>query len=67
MKATIEDLKLELWLRLREQGKILWETASGEEKPINEMSKEHIENAISYFERKAERDEIILDNLDVVM
>ena len=44
MKATIKDLELELWLRKRERGEIVWTTKSGAEIPINEMSDTHIEN-----------------------
>lgn len=51
MKATIKDLELELWLRKRERGEIVWTTKSGAEIPINEMSDTHIENAIKKNEK----------------
>lgn len=51
MKATIKDLELELWLRKRERGEIVWTTKSGAEIPINEMSDTHIKNAIKKNEK----------------
>ena len=51
MKATIKDLELELWLRKRERGEIVWTTKSGAGIPINEMSDTHIENAIKKNEK----------------
>ncbi len=53
--ATIDDLKLELWIRRRERGEIVWKTRNGDEIPINKMDDSHLENAINYFERMEER------------
>lgn len=51
MKATLTDLELELWLRSREKGEILWTTKEGNKIPINEMSDEHLLNTIHFLKR----------------
>lgn len=49
MKATIEDLKKELWFRLRENKCIVWTTKDGREIPINELTDTHLFNIIESF------------------
>lgn len=61
VKADIEDLCLELWLRRRNANEIVWTTKSGEKIPINKMTEEHIINAISLAERIEERKTQLLD------
>lgn len=51
IKADIDDLRLELWLRRRNANEIVWTTKSGEKIPINQMTNEHIINAIALAER----------------
>ena len=51
MKATLEDLERELWLRNRNSGSIVWITKDGREIPINEMSDEHLKNTINMIMR----------------
>lgn len=53
-EADINDLKLELWLRQRNDGEIKWTTKDGREIPLKDMSTDHIRNAINYVERKDE-------------
>lgn len=43
--ATIIDLRMELWYRMRERNLIVWKTKDGTEIPINEMSDLHLLNA----------------------
>ncbi len=57
MIATIEDLKLEFWLRKRENGEILWKTKKGEFIDIRKMSDNHLKNTINMLERNAEYSE----------
>ena len=64
MKATVDDLRRELWLRKRE--KLVWETKNGQLIPLKLMSEEHLENAINYFDRMEEMREIVLDNQDIL-
>lgn len=64
MKATVDDLRRELWLRKRE--KLVWETKNGQLKPLKLMSEEHLENAINYFDRMEEMREIVLENQDIL-
>ena len=63
MKATYEDLKLELWLRRRERNEILWETKSGANISIKEMSDTHLINTINYLEKQNEREARLLEAL----
>ena len=43
-KATIQDLKLELWLRKRNSGFIIWTTKDGKNIPIKYMNTDHLVN-----------------------
>lgn len=54
-RADLKDLKNELWLRLREEGLIRWETSNGDKIPINQMSDAHLVNAISMLLNKAKK------------
>ena len=40
-KATIQDLKLELWLRQRNSGSIYWKTRSDKEISIKDIPNAH--------------------------
>lgn len=57
MKATLEDLKRELWLRNRNNGSIVWTTKDRRKIPINEMSYEHLLNTINMIMQIQERDQ----------
>lgn len=58
MKATIDDLCKEQWLRRRNAGEIKWITKDGKEIPINEMSDSHLENAIQCVIKAKEMEDI---------
>ena len=45
-RATIQDLKLELWLRQRNSGSIIWTTKDGKNIPIKDMDNNHLVNAL---------------------
>lgn len=64
VKATVEDLRKELWLRKRE--KLVWETKDGQLIPLEQMTEKHLENAINYFDRMEEMKEIVLENQDIL-
>lgn len=64
IKADIEDLEKELWLRQRED--MIWETKDGEQIPLKEMTTEHIINAIKYVYKHNTMRDIILGNSDVL-
>lgn len=55
MKATIQDLIQEQWLRKRDAGEIYWETENGDKIPINRLSDEHLKKAIEYIIREKVR------------
>lgn len=51
-KAEYNDLKMELWLRMRDAGELVWVTKEGKEIPIKDMSTEHLINALRCLEWK---------------
>ena len=55
-KATIQDLKLELWLRQRNSGLIYWETKNNKKIPIKDMDNNHLVNTLKMLLRNAERE-----------
>lgn len=64
MNATLQDLELELWLRRRNSGQIIWTTREGKEIPIKDMDVNHLLNTIAMIERNAEKEEL-LENFDL--
>ena len=58
MKATLEDLIKERWLRSRNEGTLVWVTKKGAEIPIKDMTDEHLENAIKHCIEAREFNEI---------
>lgn len=46
-QATLKDLELELWLRSRDKGEMVWQTKDGKIIPIKDMSNTHLFNAIN--------------------
>lgn len=53
-RATIEDLRKELWLKERDNGDIVWVNKDGDKIAIKEMSEEYLKNVIRYLERAEE-------------
>lgn len=54
MDAVLNDLRSELWLRLREKNEIVWTTKEGEKIPINKMTDAHLINAIKILEKEVD-------------
>lgn len=61
-EASLQDLKLELWLRMRNDGDIAWKTKDGKLIKLKDMETSHIINALNYFMEK-ERQEWIYDEI----
>ncbi len=63
--ATIIDLRMELWYRMRERNLVVWKTKDGTEIPINEMSDLHLLNAFKHSIRHNEiQDDMALGHND---
>ena len=61
IKADISDLELELWLRQRNNNSIVWTTKQGENIPINQMTDEHLINAIKLSRKIIDRQNFLLE------
>lgn len=61
MKATIQDLKLELWLRRRNSDSIIWTTKDGKNIPIKYMDSDHLVNALNMLLRQEKEAECFKD------
>ena len=64
MRATIEDLLLERWLRRRNSGKICQVSKDGKETPIKDMSDAYLENAINCLCSYQDEDSEIIQMLN---
>ena len=51
MKASLDDLYKEQWIRKRDSKEIVWTTRDGREVPVKEMSDTHLNNTIKYLEK----------------
>ena len=60
-QATIQDLKLELWLRQRNSGFIIWTTKDGRNIPIKDMDNNHLVNTLNMLLRQKEEAEYFKD------
>ena len=57
MRATLEDLKFERWLRLRNSGAIEWITRDGKHIPLKDLEDSHLSNIIHMIEENARRED----------
>ncbi len=60
-KATIKDLKLELWLRYRNSGFIIWITKDNKNIPIKDMNNNHLANTLKMLLKQEEEAECFKD------
>lgn len=70
-KATLEDLELELWLRKRNSGSIIWTTKDGKNIPIKDMDNNHLVNTLKMLlkqeeEAKCFKDIMACDENDIL-
>lgn len=54
-KAQLEDLQKELWLRMRNEGRIYWVTKDKKRIPIKDMDTEHLINTIMMLTNQRDR------------
>lgn len=63
IKAEISDLELELWLRRRESGDIVWETKEGKLIKLKDMETSHIINALRCFSKYEDLEGLTMDDI----
>ena len=57
MTAKLDDLYNELWLRMRNSGKIVWVTKSGDKVALKDMSNTHLIHTIKMLQKNTEERE----------
>lgn len=60
-QATIQDLKLELWLRQHNSGFIIWTTKNGKNISIKDMDNNHLVNTFNMLLMQREKAECFKD------
>ncbi len=61
MNATIDDIRQEIWLRMRNSGDLVWKS-KGREIPIKDMELSHLLNTYQFLSRKAKSESTDIDS-----
>lgn len=62
-QATLNDLKLEFWLRQRNSDSIVWTTKEGKGISIKDMDDKHLYNTIKMLLRQEEEKAFIYEHI----
>lgn len=54
--ADIDDIQLEMWLRRRNKGEIVWITKDKKQIPIKDLSDDHLQNIYNMMLKKEDFD-----------
>lgn len=61
MNATLEDIKQEIWLRMRNSGDLIWKS-KGREIPIKDMELSHLLNTYQFLLKREKSESTDIDS-----
>lgn len=61
--AKISDLLNEKWLRMRNNGLLVWKTKDGKIIPLKDLDDNHLDNIINMLSEQSDEEEMFYDAL----
>ena len=61
--AEISDLLNEKWLRMRNDGLLVWKTKDGKIIPLKDLDDSHLDNIINMLSEQSDKEEMFYDAL----